>query len=85
MTHRIADAALPILLSVTAPVLLSLIDAPVEMRAIFVVIAGECTLSRASGFISNTLRLTDQTAQALLHGYHGAAMFFSTPESMDFT
>ena len=39
VTHRTVDAAIPMLLSVTAPVLLSLIDAPLE-RELFVMFAG---------------------------------------------
>jgi hypothetical protein len=75
VTHRIVDAALPILLSVTAPVLLSLIDAPVE-RELFVVIAGGMYYLGLLALYRLRSAPTDQTAQALLSTAIMAAMFF---------
>lgn len=75
VTHRIADAALPILLSVTAPVLLSLIDAPLE-RELFAVIAGGMYYLGLLALYRLRSAPTDQTAQSLLSIAIMAAMFF---------
>lgn len=75
VTHRIADAALPILLSVTAPVLLSLIDSPLE-RELFAVIAGGMYYLGLLALYRLRSAPTDQTAQSLLSTAIMAAMFF---------
>ena len=75
VTHRVVDAALPILLSVTAPVLLSLIDAPIE-RELFVVIAGGMYYLGLLALYRLRSAPMDQTAQSLLSTAIMAAMFF---------
>lgn len=75
VTHRIVDAALPILLSVTAPVLLSLIDAPIE-RELFVIIAGGMYYLGLLALYRLRSAPTDQTAQSLLSTVIMATMFF---------
>ncbi len=75
VTHRLADAALPILLSVTAPVLLSLIDAPIE-REVFAVLAGGMYYLGLLALYRLRSAPADQTAQSLLSMSIMAAMFF---------
>ncbi|MBP9801619.1 MAG: hypothetical protein KBC83_03080 [Candidatus Moranbacteria bacterium] len=75
VTHRIADAAFPILLSVTAPILLSLIDAQIEQE-LFVVIAGGVYYLGLLALYRLRSAPADQTAQALLSTAIMAAMFF---------
>jgi hypothetical protein len=75
VTHRLTDAALPILLSVTAPVLLSLIDAPIE-REVFAVLAGGMYYLGLLALYRLRSAPADQTAQSLLSMSIMAAMFF---------
>jgi len=75
VTHRIVDAALPILLSVTAPILLSLIDASIE-RKLFVSIAGGVYYLGLLALYRLRSAPTDQTAQSLLSTTIMATMFF---------
>lgn len=75
VTHRIIDAALPILLSITVPVLLSLIDAPIE-RELFVIIAGGMYYLGLLALYRLRSAPTDQTAQSLLSMVIMATMFF---------
>ncbi len=75
ITHRITDAALPILLSVTDPILLSLIDAPIE-RDFFVVISGVIYYICLLALYRLRFAPTDQTAQSLLSITVMTAVFF---------
>jgi hypothetical protein len=75
VTHRMVDAALPILISVTAPVLLSLIDAPLE-RQVFALLAGGMYYLGLLALYRLRCAPADQTAQALLSTAIMAAMFF---------
>ncbi len=75
VTHRLADSALPILISVTAPVLLSLIDAPIE-RKVFAVLVGVMYYLGLLALYRLRTAPSDQTAQSLLSMSIMAAMFF---------
>ncbi len=75
VTHRLIDAAIPVLLSITAPVLLSLIDAPVE-RKIFVGVAGSMYYLALLALYRLRSAPGDQTAQAMLSSAVMAAVFF---------
>lgn len=75
VTHRTVDAAIPLLLSVTAPVLLSLIDAPLE-RQLFVMIAGSMYYLGLLALYRLRHAPSDQTAQSMLSVAVMAAVFF---------
>lgn len=75
VTHRIMDAALPILLSITAPILLSLIDAPIE-KEIFVMIAGSMYYLGLLALYRLRHAPADQTAQSMLSAAVMSAVFF---------
>lgn len=75
ITRRFSDAFLPGLLSVTAPTLLSLIDAPSERQA-FVILSALMYYCALLGMYRLRHAPTDQTAQAFLNTAAMAAIFF---------
>lgn len=75
VTHRVVDAAIPMLLSVTAPVLLSLIDAPLE-REVFVMLAGVMYYLGLLALYRLHYTPTDKTAQSMLSVAVMSAVFF---------
>lgn len=75
VTHRVVDASIPMLLSVTAPILLSLIDAQIE-REIFVMIAGIMYYLGLLALYRLRHAPADQTAQSMLSVAVMSAVFF---------
>lgn len=75
LTRRFADAFLPGLLSLTAPILLSLIDHPGE-RQLFTIISAGMYYFALLGIFRLRHAPKDRTAQAFLNSSVMAAMFF---------
>lgn len=75
ITHRVANAALPILLAITAPILLSLIDNPIG-RELFVMGAGCMYYLGLLALYRLHHAPTDRTAQSMLSVAIMAAVFF---------
>lgn len=75
LTQRFSDAFLPGLLSLTAPILLSLIDQPTE-RQIFTVISAGMYYFALLGIYRLRHAPADKTAKSFLYSATMAAMFF---------
>lgn len=75
LTKRFSDAFLPGLLSLAAPMLLSLIDAPAE-RQVFVILSALMYYFALLGMYRLRHAPVDQTAQAFLNTAAMAALFF---------
>ncbi len=75
LTKRSSDAFLPILLSLSSPILLSLIDQPAE-RSVFVVAGGLMYYAALLGNYRLHHAPTDKTGEAFLNASAMAAIFF---------
>ncbi len=75
LTERFADAFIPILLSLSAPTLLSLIDSPGKQQ-VFVVLCAAMYYFALLGNYRLRHAPTDKTAEAFLNTAAMAAMFF---------
>ena len=75
ITHRSINVVVPALLSVTAPILLSLIDAPAERQVFVGIVGGMYYLSLLALYRLHHAHI-DQTAQSILAVAVMASLFF---------
>lgn len=75
ITHKSINVVVPALLSITAPILLSLIDAPTERQVFVGIVGGMYYLSLLALYRLHHARI-DQTAQSMLAVAVMASLFF---------